>query len=331
LKNQVFVPTAKFRNDIETSWKIQRPLIEAGYEPGLMLVIQGGRRGITDDAETQYERLKDCTESYCDNPIVVMLSNMPIGEMDWLDPRSIALEHALTGVRFAANLPIGGQKMVTFHLNSLTSQTNFVAGTAANWRDYFLTEIAPNLATVARHAKALDVELFIETTPVPEFGDLTKDHPLIYCNCNARALRNPFYLTRHWGFKELRSLGIGICLDLCHSRTIYKMAHSTEAEGVLFPEDIEALKQGSLMKDVQSLLPTDLVHLNDGLGIFTEDGGVFQEGVPLGQGDIAELPEIIQHLNKKKIPFVIEVNDNGDFKNRPGTKTSIEYLLAQKD
>ena len=95
------------------------------------------------------------------------------------------------------------------------------------------------------------------------------------------------------------------------------------------------LKNKNLFDDVKKLESSDLIHLNDGAGIYSrnEDGtvaSVFYEGVALGHGDIKNLREIVNYLNSNKIPWVLEVNEEGDFNNRPGSKKSIEWLLKDK-
>jgi len=332
LKNQVFVPTvAKFPNDILGSWRIQEPFVQASYQRGLMLVELGGIKAVTDEAGIQIKNLETLKDEYGDTPIVTMLSNTPFEEMDWLHNAALAANHVRCGIHFAAVIPIGGRKIVTFHLNSLVTEETFLSKSAEDWRELFDFRIAPMLKDVAQYAASNGVELKVETVPVPEYGDWTQENDLSYLGKKVRHLRNPFYLTTYWGFQQLRRLGLGICLDLCHNRTIYRAAGQLESHGIIFDDDKYMLSSPShdLMTDVLGLLPTDLVHLNDGLGDFTQQGDVFKEGVPLGQGDIEDLREIINHLNHRKIPFVIEVDEGGDFKNRPGTKASIEYLLKQ--
>ena len=328
MKNQVFVPTvAKFSDDIRRSWCIQEPLVQAGYQPGLMLVILKGLQGVTADAEVQIENLKGMKEEYGDRPVVVMLSNIPLDQMDWLHNTEFAAGHVKAGVDFAKALPIGKRRIVTFHLNSLVKEKDFLAQSAAQWRELFKSRIAPWLKNAAQYAASHNVELEVETVPVPEYGDWLESKDFSYLGHHVRHLRNPFYLTSSWGFQELRQLGYGICLDLCHTHTIYKTARQANSYGIIFDEDKKVLAAKGLGDDVATLQLSDLVHLNDGRGLFTRDGSVFEEGVALGQGDIDNLAAIIGQLNERGIPFVIEVDEHGDFKNRPGTQASIEYLV----
>ena len=142
-------------------------------------------------------------------------------------------------------------------------------------------------------------------------------------------LRSPFYLTHILGFNEIRSCGLGICLDLCHNRTIYNGALSGDKENLLHTSDKANLKGKSLSDDIKDFNRTDIVHLNDGTGYYDSEGKVFYEGIALGEGDIKNLPEIINHLNLNKIAFVIEVNEK-EFEFRANTRRSIDYLLNTK-
>ncbi len=327
MKNLVFVPTvAEFESDIGGSFEIGSLLQEAGYDFGFMLVIRGGLKGVTGEKrKLQYANLEKIQERYGNKPVVIMLSNLPIGEIDFLHNTEVAIRHVNAGILFAEELPIGSSRTVTFHLNTLVTEEEFIEQTAASWRRYFEKRICPVLGHLASYALLQGIALKVETVPVPEFGDLSSDERQ-YRGVVLRDLRNPFYLTGNWGFQELRASGVGVCLDLCHSRTIYKMAELSKKEtmGILFPEDLKYLRAG-LWRDVRALHSTDLVHLNDGRGLYTRNGGTFEEGVALGEGDITQLPIVVNDLNCLRMPFVLEINEN-DHNLRPNTKRSIEYL-----
>lgn len=304
--NQILIPTvAKFPKDIEKSWALAKSIV--GYHSGLMLLIQNGMQGVFGgDAEVQKQNLQSFAEEYGDNLIVVMLSNIPIWDVDFFHNTDGALAHVKGGVDFAKSLGVGGKKVVTFHLNTLLNPGEFLK-TSLNFKKIFDERIAPVLLEVSEYASKNGVELNVETVPNPEFGDLAVTDEREYLGTKLRDLRNPYLIS--WdasivSFHKLRELGLGICLDMCHSQML----------GV------------DLLEEVKNLLPTDLVHLNDGSGEFTEEGGCFKEGVTLGEGDISNLSEIIKELNKKNIPMVLEINET-DFVNRPNTKTSIEFLL----
>ena len=124
---------------------------------------------------------------------------------------------------------------------------------------------------------------------------------------------------------------MGICLDICHNRTIYLNVNRGNSRNLLHPDDFQKLKSKSLFDDIINLKSDDLVHLNDGSGFYSgNEKTTFKEGLALGEGDIQELPKIVKYLNENKIPFVLEINET-DFNNRPNTKKSIDYLLSQEN
>ncbi len=330
-KNTTFVPcVAKFLNDIQRSWDILEPLVTAGYQRGLMLVMRGGMEGVTTHADVQLKNLEEILgNEYGDAPIVTMLSSDPREGNSWLTQTATALKHVKAGVDFASRLPVGKRRIVTCHLGSLVTEDTFLSQNSDQWRAQFQREIAPYLKEASQYAKDAKVELKLETVPVPEYGDLAADGKIRYHGENVCDLRNPFYMHRDWGFQEMHEVGWGICLDICHTRTLSQAARMQEASwaGIIFAEDQPRLCLATVLDDVKALRLTDIVHFNDGAGEFTHEGGRFKEGVVPGQGDIADLPKILRLLNLWKIPFVIEVDEDGDFKNRPGTKATIEWIL----
>jgi len=320
------IPTVpKRRNDVERSWEIISMLKANGHTAGFHLLSLEGIADISPHVKEGYENLQRYERDYGDTPIVVMLANLPIGDIDFLNNRDVAVEHVECGVRFAAGLPIGGQRLVSFHLNTLVSEEEYVACSADEWRTNIFTEvIRPALMRCAAFSRRYGIQLVIESTPTPEFGDLSDERN--YRGVQLRNLRNPFYLTEIWGFQEIRESGIGIALDLCHSRIIYKQVQQGIADGIIFSQDIPKLIDRTLFNDVVALNPeTDMVHINDGDGLFTREGDSFREGIAFGDGDIKELAVILRHLNVHNFLQTIEVNET-DFAIRPNTLKSIEYL-----
>ena len=315
----------------------------------LMLVIKKGIYGVSNNevVDKQYSNLeKQVGAQYGNASIITMLSNLPLEEIDFLHNRDYALDHFKKGVDFARRLPVGNRRVLTFHLNSLVSPEEFKGKMQEQWYEEFeKSGMGRSLGNANEYAKDHGVEILIESVPLPEFGDVEENDERTYRNVKFRDLRNPFYMYHDsYIWNEVKRLGLGICLDLCHNRTLLWEAFDKSSE-VLFKVDsdniserIEHSVQGissregykELSYDVLSLNPrTDLVHLNDGAGKYTPKGGVFLEGVALGDGDIIEKREIINIINKRRIPFVFEINET-DFANRPNTKKSIEYVLQAK-
>lgn len=304
-----FLPTnAASLSDLQKSWCLLQPLRTLGVCPGLMLVIRDGMRGLAGEAaERQRAHLKTISDQYGDAPIVVMLSNVPIAEMDWLHHPSNAAEHVRAGIRFAASLPVDTTRFVTFHLNALCAPDEFQSAEKAEWQKKFF-DIAPLLQTLVTEAAAHHVRLFIETVPDPEFGDIPLSDERTYRDVKLRHLQNPWILSSAWGFKEIHDLGLGIVLDLSHHRTLMKKTGD-----------------GMLKDELRHLNSSDLIHLNDGRGEWSPDGVCFEEGVPLGEGDIVTLPELIRMIRERRIPAVLEVNDV-DINERAETVRSLAYL-----
>lgn len=349
--NDVFIPTvAESPRDTEISWEVQKPLADRGYRPGLMLVIrktnpdQKPRVFDTENVKKQYDNLAKHSEVYGNAPIITMLSNLPIEHIDFLHNVEEAKYHVCQGIEFAKNLPIGARKILTFHLNTLITPEEFKSRSQEEWYRTFDSIIRPRLNFIGGQGKDNNVEVLVESVPVPEFGDIPGTDERMYRGVKWRELRNPFYmLGNNHVWNTVKRSGLGVCLDVCHNRTIY-LEVSHEVQEVLFKDDAHFIKKEytidelqymdcmsrRLLGDVMELHPrTDLVHLNDGKGRYTKEGAVFYEGIALGEGDIEGLKYMINTMNQRKIPFVIEVNET-DFDNRPNTKKSIEYILNTK-
>ncbi len=322
-----FLPvSAEDPDDLTSGWSMLQPLKTHGIDPGIMLVVRGGRNGFIGEAALQQQKnIGRFVTSYGNADIIVMLSNFPLAEMDWLHHAKQATDHVRAGIDFASHLPISGKKSITFHLNALCDKKEFRARSMQAWRQRF-EDIRPALAALTQEAQHRECSLLVETVPVPEFGDVPPQDERVYRQTRLRDLRNPWYLTAHWGIPELKKNGLGTVLDLCHMRALLHSTHEDAEAAGIFPEDIPLLKFRTLLNEVIDLEKTDLVHLNDGRGMWKKTGGVFEEGVSLGEGDIRELPQIIQFLRKHRIPTVLEVNDQGDFTKRPASTRSLTFL-----
>jgi hypothetical protein len=356
--NQVLIPTVPlYEKDLATSWALTQGLVALGYARGLMLVLKKGLAWFTQsNLDKMGWNLAPHVLQYGDQPIVIMLSNLPIGDIDFLRQPDMAMEHIRLGLNLVQGIQIGGRRIVTFHLNSLVGKEEFGSRKGSDWRAKFESDIMPLLSKAAKAAARRGLSLMVETVPVPEFCDSVsfRDEETRYHGALLRDLRNPFYLSGVWGFEQIRQAGLGICLDLCHTRTLSASARrlrpsvSTEhlmdprmpapsamvspadyVEAGLFADDLDALANRWTIDDVRLLGANDLIHLNDGDGLYTTEGGTFREGVPLGEGELSqngEIHRILRHVHELGIPMVLECDEGGDFVNRPGTTRSIEWL-----
>src|SRR3989344_1363280 len=340
--NQVFIPTVPKcgRKDVDGSWEVQRLLVDRGYNPGLMVFTHGGIKTVSDEEliRKQYDNLGHLTQSYGESPVVTMLSNIPIGEMDWYHNIEQAKEHVVKGIEFAKGLPLGRRRIVTFHTNTLMPKEEFDAESSRSWKKLFGERISPEFKKIGEYSKVNNVEVLVETCPAPEFGDIDpkaeKNKDDFYRGVPFAELRNPFYLTSVGSvvkFSDIEQTGLGVCLDVCHNYITYQTAREGDLEGFLHEADVSNLRAGSLMNDVRALNPQiDLVHLADVRGRYSrKDGTIFYEGLVLGEGENKQLAQILFHINRTKTPFVLETKDK-DFSVRDETKKSIVWILERE-
>lgn len=336
-KSTIYIPTvAEFDQDLRTSRELARPFQTKGIANGLMLVIRGGEQGLTGETrQKQYENFSRLTNQEGPLPVIVMVSNLPIEELDFYHSPGQSVKHISKAIDFANELP-GRQEypIVTFHLNSLlnTNEWLSVGHTSEARFDFFrkkLSEdIIPAIKVVASYAKEKEVELKVETTPVPEFGDRAET--------SLNSLGNPYPLYSQRGIPELREAGLGIVLDLCHAYTLFKACSFADSKPEtqfyetykgIFPKDVEMLKGRDILEEVKALKTADVIHFNDSLDIFDpETDTLHKEGVTLGEGEIKSLPEIIKTAMAQGNKIVFEINET-DFVARPNTKKSIAYFL----
>jgi len=332
-----YVPAfAERKQDVEASWDFVSLLKDDQCAIGLMLVIRGGMSGLSGDAKKrQYEHFASLTKREGEMPVIVMVSNFPLGDLDFYHVPEKSAEHIRRAIDFAAGLPRRAGAIVTFHLNSLLTPEEWQgAGTTPESRfiffeEYFTRVVAPSLAEVAAYAGAKRIPVKVETTPVPEFGDRAREAAL-------QRLGNPYPLYSGRGFGRLRRLGLGIALDLCHTSTLYRAASLDwqrnpafyEIYKGIFPEDLGRLRAKGLTDEVSALAEGDVVHLNDGRGLFDPARGVaHEEGVPLGEGDIGNLPELMRSMTSKELHVVFEINET-DYGTRPNLKRSIDFFRS---
>ncbi len=319
-------------DDAQIIQGLMQHIINAGHEAGVMVLTQPG--GIPDDTtmEKYHRNLEPVAKNYPDTmPVIVMATNMPPEYVDFLDNTDEAIQNIMHMVDFASGLQFGGQKVISYHIHGFVNAETMRTTTASYWREQVWSEtIAPALTEVAQYAASMRVQPVIEICPVPYWWDLSTDDKVVYRGMSRRDLRSPFYMAGNlWGYPELKETGNGVCPDLCHVRTLYAHARADVVDGIFFKEDVDILKEGSVWQNVDELTPKiDHCQVNDGDGLGNDEGGMFREGVALGQGDIEELPDILRAMRDYRIPMVLEVGEV-DFKNptRPNNVKSIEYII----
>jgi hypothetical protein len=337
----VYVPAvATSYGDLKIGYSFLKDFEAKGYTIGLMLLIFGGKASLEgEQKDKQYENFENLTTKFGNIPVIVMVSNRPLEDLDFFHNPGGSIDHIRAAVDFAKGLPGALNRVVTFHLNSLLKPEEWVeAGTNDNERyEFFIRRfgevVFPALKEVFDYASLHGIELKIETCPVPEFGDCSDND--VENGINLNQLGNPYPLFSGRGFQEIRKCGLGIVLDLCHTHTLYKAAQEKSGrkdfhsmfKGIS-PKDLEILKKGNLENEVSELISGDVVHLNDSRGLFVRGESVHEEGVVLGDGEISELDILIPELFNKNLKIVFELNET-DFEKRPNLKKSIDYVLER--
>ena len=326
MQQYIYIPAAPFfKQQLEISAQLCKKLEGHGYETGLMLVPLGGIERLQNDSKNIFRNIS-ALEKYNFQSCILMLWPRPCEDTDLLNKPKKVLEHINLGVNILENLPFE-KKFLTFHLGSLISQEEFLSKNEEKWRAVFRTQIVPILKEINKISAQRNVVALVETTSVPEFRNIKINENEFYGKNSLASLRNPFYLTSHWGINEIKKTGIGVCVDISHNRTIYELAKRNEEDsyGILFKEDLPYLQKLNIIDDIFLLDNNDLIHLSDGSGVYSKDGGTYSEGEALGKGEIRNLPEIIKRIHNKRVPFVLEIEET-DYTKRLNTIASIEYL-----
>jgi len=332
----IFIPTnANSPVDLMMSFNLLQLFKEKNIATGLMLLIANGKKGLWGKAKNQqYKNFQEITNAKGKLPVIVMVSNLPLTELDFYHLPELSIEHIKLAIDFVTDLPGRiGNPAISFHLNTLIPETEWQkSGDTPEekleyWQQQFAEKVWPAIQTVSNYAKQKKIELKIETTPTPEFGDKL--------SVNLNTLGNPYPLYSGRGFKEVRTTGAGIALDLCHTFTLYKAASRIHAQGKelfkiykgLFPADLKKIVNKNLMQEIEALKKNDIVHLNDSRNLFDPNNNTLhEEGVPLGEGEIKNLPDIIKKILNKNLRLVFEVHED-NYNQRKNLQKSINYFL----
>ncbi len=332
-KPKIYIPAvATSKRDLSFSLEFLQPFREQGEDIGLMLIAPDGMEMFSaENIKIQYENIRSLLNHGEILNFIVMAPSIP-EEINFLQKSGQSKKNIQKVIDFASSLPgIKNKPIVTFHLNTLFTPAEWEKLGATPQEKSVACEklmkeiILPSLAELSEYAKSSGVLLKVETTPVPEFGDRN--------DSRLASLGNPFPLYSGRGFKEVRSAGIGIALDLCHTFTLFSILPEFEKNEAaafniykgLFPEDLEKLGKGSLESELLALEDGDVVHLNDSIGYYDPARKLtHQEGVSLGKGEIGNLPSLIRNMSGRDLNIVFEINEV-DYSTRPNLKNSLAY------
>ncbi len=293
---QIFLPiNAMSLTNIEETIGFFEPLKNRGLKTGLMFLILGGQKALEGESKNiQHQNFQTATIKTGPLPVIVMTSCLPLSDLDFYHKTAESIQHIKKAVDFAKEIPNTEENpMVTFHLNTLLAPEEF--DESADYEKIFDEQILPALRGLSEYAKTKNISLKIETTPIPEFGDL--DDPSL------NTLINPYPMYSKY-FPKIKSAGIGIVLDICHTAILLKELRLPQT----LADEINMLERG------------DIIHL--------ADNKAHQEGIALGDGEIENLPGIIKTVVKKNYKIVFEINDQDyDKGSRPNLEKTINYFL----
>lgn len=356
MKAEIYLPTnALFLNDVKSRYEMLRPVVGKGFTTGLMLIL-GSKSLSQESIKRQLDNLEVISNQYPDDlpGIFLMHPNKPIdgpNRLNFLDNPEWSQDYVKSTIDFASQIPTSltpkSGQMVSFHLNTLVDPASYEA--VSRDRQNLFERVLSNIRKLAIYAKQKNVTLAVETTPIPEFGDITKgvDNFIVASSCYWSDLKNPWPLF-FWRdeIKRLRETGCNITIDLCHSfismKTLeqLKQLPKDKKETALFEygileSDLDAFS--GLDQFVPLVLANtaanDSWHVSDAAGMYRTKNlfgadYVFKEGVSLLSGEIPE-HDLTALFNKgidKPIKMVFEVNET-DFVNSPNTRKSLEVFM----
>jgi hypothetical protein len=358
---EMYVPSvAHFPNDLRLRYDLLRPAREQGFQTGFMLVL-GANDFSQDRQQKQLDNLALYAQlSSAERPRVFgMHSNTPLdgpNRLNLLNNHHQSQEHLEQSITLIAQLPheLTPQtgKMLSFHLNTLIKPSEWKSD-EEYWQRAF-EEVLRNIQITVDFGKRNNVAVAIETTPIPEFGDVAHKPSSLMDDGHTywRELGNPWPLL-FWRdeVQQLRNTGAQLAIDFCHSyialrtvRQIAKLPADVRAKALLqhmlFERDLDfGQSAGSLSEQIlKNTQAGDVWHVNDGAvqrlpKDFSRDKytqqAYFEEGIALFEGNIPVrgLQKLIREGLKKPIKFTIETHET-DFQNSPHTRKSLDKVLG---
>lgn len=354
---EIYVPAvAGFPNDLRNRYDLLEAAREKNYKTGLMLVIRPQDLN-PEKVQKQLDNLDPyAAKSVAERPaIFAMHPNLPIsGEapFNFLKNPNFSEDYVGKAIEFVARFPPelspATGRALSFHLNSLIAPEEWISDDDY-WANVF-EGVLERIGNLAEFAKRQGVDIAVETTPVTEFGDVSKDpeHLMGDGHTYWADLGNPWPLL-FWRdeIHRLRQKGSRVAIDFCHSfialRTVLlagRLAKEGRPEALsvymLHQSDIDAARKVSFPEAVLAHTQKgDIWHVNDAKGFYKTvalqgEESSFQEGVALFEGEIPveALDTLVKKGLKLPIKYVIEVHEE-DFTNSPNTKKSLQKVFHE--
>lgn len=353
VKAEIYLPAVgKSDRDLRNRYELLKSF-HKDIRIGLMLALfslQDLDEQVIEHTLRNLELLKSTTK-HCDMKIIMMHPNKPlIGDrrLNFLDNPDWSKEYVKKSIDFCDLIqkeinPNWGE-LLTFHLNTVIAPALW-KNDKHYWDQRFLG-VYKHLLQLINYANFKKVRLAIETTPIPEFGDVIKSDAshLGDYNCYWSDLGNPWPLF-FWRdeISQIREVGYSIVIDWSHSyialSTLKKINKLPDREKIfkrymIYEED---LKFADSIKSFSRLINDntkdgDIWHVSNAKGmhkyknIFGAEE-LFYEGVSFDKGEISdeEINKLLGNGLNKQIKIVIEVNET-DFEESPNTRQAVGVI-----
>ncbi|MDD5254405.1 MAG: hypothetical protein PHG05_04920 [Candidatus Nanoarchaeia archaeon] len=291
--------------------------------------------------------------------------------LNFLNNQKYSIEYISKGINFVNNLyeELGDsvEKLMSFHTNSLTLENFPRVNYEEEW-DFVKNGLEEVLGYAKERNVSLGIEnvpvpefgdikkdensLLRDSFWKNELNETGKNEAY-WCD-----LGNPFPIFPWRGLDEIRDIGFRWVLDTCHLKISYKVLEFVfnnyhNKDSIILSEIFNTFKgidfhdisrywghkegyDGTLISRVTKFLKEgDIIQLNNSRGIynpFENPVKYHKEGIALDGGDIStkDMEKIIKKLIKGKYHIVLELNET-DFKNRPNTKKSIDFMINVMD
>ncbi|MFH0936989.1 MAG: hypothetical protein V1808_01710 [Candidatus Daviesbacteria bacterium] len=356
-KAEIYVPALAISPEqLKTKYDLLKTVREKDHRSGLMLVFRP-----KDLALEERQIILDNLDQFVgmsmeERPVIfAMHSNLPLSgpqRLNFLTNRRYSEEYIERSVDLVAQLPLElvpvSGRALSFHLNTLIIPEQWVSNEDF-WKKAF-EGVLKSVGDITSYAERNGVIVAVETTPIPEYGDVIRDtdHMMDDEKTYWADLGNPWPLL-FWrdDISKLRQTGAKIAIDICHSfialkavqeacRLVSRGKNGVLKDYMLFEDDLREVNNVNFIQMVQqNTRRGDIWHVSDAKGIYKTpklqgEQSYFQEGVDLFEGDmpVETLDRIIKYGLNSPIKFVLETNEV-DYLNNPNTKKSLARIVER--
>ncbi len=352
IHSEIYLPSiGRSNHDLRKRIQLLQDLNSLKTKTGLMLLLLSQEDLEEKAIKKVLSNLKIFAKEQKQLKIFFMHPNKPLSgkkRLNFLDNSDWSMKYVKKSIDlcFSIQEEINSDwgKLLTFHLNTLIPPSLW-RNDKQYWDNQFL-KVYENLKDLSDYANSKKVTLAVETTPIPEFGDIAaeQNNYLHDYKCYWPDLGNPWPLF-FWRdeISMLRKAGYSIVIDWSHSyialSTLKNLGKLKDKEKVIkkymiYQTDIELAKSFKSFVDLicNDTEKGDVWHVNNSRGSYKYKDiygkeEIFYEGVSLDEGEISgkEINELLTWGLDNKIKIVIEVNET-DFNKNENTKKSLEVI-----